>query len=111
MPTTKQAAPGRTEERCEMSRAICDRFDCDLLCRAAGAMDSFTSHEGDEASKTRLKQMADEIFRAAVWLRCNGRDASLAPAPVKDGAPASEERALSPRNSRSRAAVAEGGAA
>lgn len=59
-----------------------DRFDCDMLCRAAGALDHVAKHEQDEAAKLRGKRMADEVYAAAVYLRLNGRDSSLDPEPA-----------------------------
>lgn len=53
-------------------RLLKERFDCDLLCRAAGALDHMASRESGETAE-RTRRMADEVHAAAVWLRLNGR--------------------------------------
>lgn len=63
-------------------KRIRERFDCDMLCRAAGALDHVANHETNEAAKLRTMRMADEIHAAAIWLRINGRDTSLDPEPA-----------------------------
>ena len=64
------------------TKRIRDRFDCDALCRAAGALDHVANHEPDETAKLRTMRMAEEVYAAAVWLRLNGRDSSLDPEPA-----------------------------
>lgn len=49
-----------------------EQFDCDMLCRAAGVLDSVANHETGAAAD-RTRRMADEVQAAAVWLRLNGR--------------------------------------
>lgn len=42
--------------------------DCDMLCRAAGALDHLSSrYVGEMADRTR--ELADEVYRVAVILR------------------------------------------
>lgn len=66
----------RIHEKPQDHKHIRERFDCDMLCRAAGALDHVASHETSEDAKLRTKRMADEIHAAAIWLRINGRDTS-----------------------------------
>lgn len=59
-----------------------ERFDINMLCRAAGTLDHVANHEPDEDVKLRTMRMADEVHAVAVWLRLNGRDSSLSPEPA-----------------------------
>lgn len=63
-------------------KRIRERFDCDMLCRAAGVLDHVANHEPSEDAKLRTMRMADEIHAAAIWLRINGRDTSIDPEPA-----------------------------